>query len=166
MIDLIKKFIKKSPIFISTAKMARSLIYQIGAKKSWRKLEQSQTVKIELGSGPKKGKDGWTTVDQYGADIIWDLRRGIPLKTESVDKIYSSHMLEHIPYQQLIPFLRECHRVMKSDAEFLVCVPNFRLYVDAYKEGKLFRCRDVWWQPGDRHRILYRSAELYYLHAG
>lgn len=148
MIDLIKKFIKKSPIFISTAKMARSLIYQIGAKKSWRKLEQSQTVKIELGSGPKKGKDGWTTVDQYGADIIWDLRRGIPLKTESVDKIYSSHMLEHIPYQQLIPFLRECHRVMKSDAEFLVCVPNFRLYVDAYKEGKLFRSRDVWWQPG------------------
>ena len=37
---------------------------------------------------------------------------------------------------------------MKTEAEFLVCVPNFRFYVDAYKEGKLFRSRDTWWQPG------------------
>ena len=31
---------------------------------------------------------------------------------------------------------------------FSVCVPNFRLYVDAYKVGKLFRNRSSWWQPG------------------
>ena len=144
----VKEFIKKSPVLLSIARIARSLIYQIGAKKRWQRLGKNQIVKIELGSGPKKGKDGWTTVDQYGADINWDLRHGIPLPNRSVDKIYSSHLLEHIPYQQLIPFLRECRRVMKTEAEFLVCVPNFRFYVDAYKEGKLFRSRDTWWQPG------------------
>ena len=143
-----KEFIKKSPILLAVARIARTLIYQVGAKKRWKKLEKSSFVKIELGSGAKKGKDGWITVDQYGADINWDLRRGIPLPNGSVDKIYSSHLLEHIPYQQLIPFLRECRRVMKSDAEFSVCVPNFRLYVDAYKNKKLFRSRDTWWQPG------------------
>lgn len=146
--QIVKEFIKKSPILLAVARIARTSIYKFGAKRRWKKLENSSLVKIELGSGAKKGKDGWTTVDQYGADINWDLRRGIPLPNESVDKIYSSHLLEHIPYQQLIPFLRECRRVMKSDAEFSVCVPNFRLYVDAYKNKILFRSRDTWWQPG------------------
>jgi len=143
-----KEFIKKSSILLAVVTIPRKLVYQVAAKKSWKKLEKSSLVKIELGSGSKKGKDGWTTVDQYGADINWDLRRGIPLPNGSVDKIYSSHLLEHIPYQELIPFLRECRRVMKLDAEFSVCVPNFRLYVDAYKNKKLFRSRDTWWQPG------------------
>ena len=146
--QIVKEFIKKSPILLAVARIARTSIYQVGAKKRWKKLENSSLVKIELGSGSKKGKDGWTTVDQHGADINWDLRRGIPLPNESVDKIYSSHLLEHIPYQQLIPFLRECRRVMKSDAEFSVCVPNFRLYVDAYKNKTLFCSKDTWWQPG------------------
>ena len=65
-----------------------------------------------------------------------------------VSKIYSSHLLEHIPYEQLIIFLYECHRVLKVDGEFSVCVPNFRFWVDAYKEDKLFKERKTWWQPG------------------
>jgi predicted SAM-dependent methyltransferase len=105
-------------------------------------------VKLELGSGTKKGTNGWTTVDIGQADISWDLRRGIPLPNDSVDRIYSSHLLEHIPYGKLLLFLRECRRVMKKSAEFSVCVPNLKLYVDAYKDGKLFRSRDTWWQPG------------------
>ena len=146
--ELAKEFIKKLPFLLSIATKTRSIIDQFNAKKRWRELEKSQTVNIELGSGEKKGKDGWTTVDQFGADINWDLRRGIPLPNESIDRIYSSHLLEHIPYHQLIPLLCEFRRVMKADAEFSVCVPNFRFYVDAYKEGKLFRSRDTWWKPG------------------
>lgn len=146
--EIVKEFIRKIPILLPAARISRTLINRVGGKKQWKKLEKSSFVKIELGSGSKKGKDGWTTVDQYGADIIWDLRRGIPLPNETIDKIYSSHLLEHIPYQQLIPFLRECRRVMKSDAEFSVCVPNFRLYVDAYKNKTLFSSRDTWYQPG------------------
>lgn len=150
--QIVKEFIKKSPMIFAFArlvrKVVREIIYHTSAKKRWRKLSNSPFVKIELGSGKKSGKDGWITVDQSGADIIWDLRRGIPMPDESIDRIYSSHLLEHIPYQQLIPFLRECRRVMKSDAEFSVCVPNFRLYVDAYNDKKLLRTRDTWWQPG------------------
>jgi predicted SAM-dependent methyltransferase len=145
---LLKDFIKKSPLLLFSAKKTLSVYNQFGSKGKWRRLALSETIKIELGSGPKKGKNGWTTIDQGSADISWDLRHGIPLPSDSVDKIYSSHLLEHIPYDQLIPFLRECRRVMKSNAEFSVCVPNFRFYVDAYKEGELFLSRETWWQPG------------------
>ena len=37
---------------------------------------------------------------------------------------------------------------MKVEGKFLVCVPNFKLYIDAYQEGRMFKNRDSWWKPG------------------
>ena len=37
---------------------------------------------------------------------------------------------------------------MKADGEFTVCVPNFRLYADAYMKKVNFKPRENWWRPG------------------
>ena len=149
MIKKLKTLIRKSPSLFFLANKILSFYYEFGSNRKWRNLLKNKTIKLELGSGPKKGINGWTTIDQGGiADISWDLRRGIPLPDNSVDNIYSSHLLEHIPFKQLIPFLHECRRIMKSDAEFSVCVPNFCIFIDSYKERKLFTERDTWWKPG------------------
>lgn len=105
----------------------------------WRALSNSHLVLLELGSGAKKGVNGWTTVDLNGADIIHDLRNGIPLPESSVDKIYTSHMFEHIPYNNLVPFINECYRVLKPGGELSVSVPNAGLYIKAYYERRTFR---------------------------
>lgn len=97
-------------------------------------------MKLELGSGPKAGSNGWTTIDFcYGADISHDLRKGIPLESNSVNSIYSSHMLEHIPYKQLIEVINECKRVLKEGAELSICVPNASLYINSYTSKENFR---------------------------
>lgn len=108
------------------------------SRNKWRRLEKRNVIKLELGSGAKKGKNGWTTVDMSGADINYDLRKGIPLGNNSVDVIYSSHLLEHIPYKMLVPFIQECRRVLKQDGHLSVCVPNARLFVEAYLDGRYF----------------------------
>ena len=77
-----------------------------------------------------KGKNGWTTIDL--TNIHWDLRNGIPFPNSSVDVIYSSHVFEHIPFQGIIKLLKECNRVLKTGGKFSICVPNSRLYVEAY----------------------------------
>ena len=79
---------------------------------AWYKLKNKKDIKIELGSGAN-WENGWTTVDMGGADIYWDLRHRIPLKSETVSYIYSSHLLEHIPYKDMIKFLNECWRILK-----------------------------------------------------
>ena len=117
------------------------------ADEQWRKLAQQPHIKLELGSGPKQGKDGWITVDMYGADINYDLKRGIPLADNSVDAIYSSHFLEHIAYQDLLLFLSECKRVMKPGGYFSVCVPDIRQYIDAYINKTYFRDVSSFYQP-------------------
>lgn len=72
---------------------------------------------------------------------------GIPLPDNSVKKIYSSHLLEHIPFHQLIVFLKECRRVLIDEGEFLVCVPNFRYYFEAYISKKKFVENEKCFQP-------------------
>lgn len=104
----------------------------MGNKRKWAKLASQFDIMLELGSGPKKGTNGWTTVDLSGADINWDLRKGIPMKNNSVTKIYSSHLLEHIPYKELMAFLQECKRVLRTGGEFSVCVPNAGLRIREY----------------------------------
>ena len=105
----------------------------------WFRLSKKKSIKLELGSGEKKGKDQWVTVDNYSkADIFWDLRRRIPLKDSTVDCIYSSHLLEHIPYQELLLFLKKCLKLLKKDGCFSVCVPSVRNYLDAYINGDEF----------------------------
>ena len=67
---------------------------------------------------------------------------------------------------------------MKAEGEFLVAVPNFRLYIDAYIEGKDFKGRDTWYQPArvdtdsamdqlnyiiymkDQHRYMFDKVNL------
>ena len=144
---MLKKFISKSPVLFFLAKKILLKYRQLGSVSKWNNLKKTDEINLELGSGPKRGTNGWTTIDTEFADINWDLRRGIPLPDESVNKIYSSHLLEHMPYEELLRFLFECRRVMKTGGEFLVSVPNFRLYIDAYKDGKDFKDRDIWYKP-------------------
>lgn len=113
---------------------------------AWYKLKNKKDIKIELGSGAKSGKNGWTTVDIGGADIYWDLRHRIPLKNETVSSIYSSHLLEHIPYKDMIKFLNECWRILKFEGEFSICVPNVRNYINAYIKNEEFIKNNNYWK--------------------
>ena len=113
----------------------------------WRSVANAHSIWLELGSGPKKGSNGWTTIDLYGADIVHDLRAGIPFSSNSVDRIYTSHMLEHIPYRELLIFLNECYRVLKKGGELSVCVPNAGFYINAYSEKKYFKSYSRGYQP-------------------
>jgi len=146
MINL-KSSIKKFPILTSFVRHFLNIARQIGSKSKWRSIENFEVIKLDLGSGAKRGINGWTTIDIKGADINWDLRRGIFLPDNCVEYLYSSHLMEHIPYVQLIAFLKECRRVLKPTGKLSVCVPNARLYLESYMSGKLFRDKSTWWQP-------------------
>jgi len=117
------------------------------SKLQWRKINTYSEIKLELGSGIKKGKEGWITVDLYGADIKWDLQNGIPLQDNIVDRIYTSHMLEHIPFVNLVEFLKQIYRVLKPGGELSVCVPNAGYYIRSYLKGVDFMDRASWWSP-------------------
>jgi predicted SAM-dependent methyltransferase len=119
--------------------MGRGLICRLLSKPKWNAMKKQGRIWLELGSGPKRGNNGWTTIDISGADISHDLRLGIPLPDQTVDRIYTSHMFEHIPYKELVVFVNECYRVLKVGGELSVCVPNAGLYLRSYVAEHRFR---------------------------
>lgn len=81
-------------------------------------------MRIDIGSGPAP-KRGYLSVDAYAeADIkavMWDL----PFKDGEVTEIWSSHSLEHVPFERVQPTLREWVRVLSRRGRATISVPNF-----------------------------------------
>jgi predicted SAM-dependent methyltransferase len=95
-------------------------------------------IYLEIGAGDKKGSNGWITIDiTRNCDIYWDLRKGIPFPNASISKIYSSHFFEHLTYKEGQAFLDECLRVLIPGGVFSICVPDARIYIEAYLNSKL-----------------------------
>lgn len=79
---------------------------------------------LDIGSGGP-GNPPYIGVDPYapGADLkafMWDL----PYENYEVDKIYSSHALEHISKHDIHRTLREWRRVLKPDGELELLIPD------------------------------------------
>jgi predicted SAM-dependent methyltransferase len=82
-------------------------------------------IKLDVGCGMAK-REGYVGVDIHPdtqADVVapmWNL----PYEADSVDEIYSSHALEHIPQDHVLPTLREWRRVIKPDGLIIIRVPD------------------------------------------
>lgn len=98
-----------------------------------RILNERKRIFLELGAGDKKGERGWLTIDMTkNCDIFWDLRMGLPFPDETISKIYSSHLFEHLSFREIGHLLNDCRRVLIPGGTFSICVPNARLYIEAY----------------------------------
>jgi predicted SAM-dependent methyltransferase len=101
-------------------------------------LASGEEIRIEFGETTKRF-EGWITADHGpGADLRLDLSGPLPLPSECALQVYSSHLLEHLGFPHvLLRHLRECHRILKPGGSFSVAVPNARIWIDAYLEGRI-----------------------------
>jgi len=81
------------------------------------------TVDIGCGSRKVEGAIGIDGIYQPGVNIVCDFEKSIPLKTNSVDILHTSHLLEHI--QNLVQLMEEAYRVCKPGGQVYITVPYF-----------------------------------------
>lgn len=87
-------------------------------------MESKQSIKLNLGCG-KVHKQGYINADMVEpADIIFDVREGIPYKDNNFDRIEADNLLEHFSPEEFIFVMNEIHRVIKKGGVFWVRVPN------------------------------------------
>ena len=91
-------------------------------KTSQRRLKFKMVTKnLHLGNGRKYMKSDkeseWINIDKDGffkTDIIRDITKGLPFDDDSIDEIYTAHLLEHISPDDIHFVMREMYRVCKS----------------------------------------------------
>jgi predicted SAM-dependent methyltransferase len=109
----------------STQRVVRGLVAK--GEKLW----------IEVAGGARKGENGWLILDMLrGCDLYWDFRRRLPFPDDSVQKVYSSHFLEHLTFAQGQRHLKECYRSLAPGGTISICVPSARPYLEAYCSKK------------------------------
>jgi predicted SAM-dependent methyltransferase len=113
-------------------------------KLSVARVPESGHVRVQLGPGQRHYLDGWINVDANmftaKCDVWSDISGKLPFRDESIDAIYSHHVIEHLP--DLPTHFRELHRVLKPGGVIRVGGPNgdaaMREYV-AGNHGVVFR---------------------------
>jgi predicted SAM-dependent methyltransferase len=106
-------------------------------------------LSIHLGSGSAR-LDGWVNVDVWPAELALDFRRGLPFGAGSADRVYLSHVLEHLPYPDgVVQLLREIHRVLAPGGRIRIVVPDIEQCIEAYvkNDRRFFEGRREAW-PG------------------
>jgi predicted SAM-dependent methyltransferase len=89
---------------------------------------------LNLGCGGRYHPD-WVNVDLHSTGdgvIAHNLNEGIPFENNSFDVVYHSHLLEHLPLNQVHPFLKECFRVLNVGGIIRVAVPDLEQIVKCY----------------------------------
>ena len=91
-----------------------------------------EPVRLHLGCN-KLRRDGWINVDvrpEVNPDIVTSAHELPMFDANSVDVIEACHLLEHMPLHQAKEALREWARVLKTDGELLLELPNLDACLD------------------------------------
>jgi predicted SAM-dependent methyltransferase len=91
--------------------------------------------RVNIGCGATVITSGWINLDykaQHPSVVEANLIQKLPFESESVDIVYSSHFIEHIPKHQVESFFAECHRILKKGGQFRFVVPDFEYLCREY----------------------------------
>lgn len=107
-------------------------------------------MRLCIAPGPNTLK-GWTNLDlARNGDIVESYKepikgldvegcdaKNMPFADESVDEVFASHFIEHIPPEETQTYLKEMRRVLKKRGKLTLVVPDLRKVARAYMEGKI-----------------------------
>ncbi len=89
---------------------------------------------LNLGCGEKYHKE-WINIDFISNNDnvqAHNLLSGIPLKDNSVNVVYHSHLLEHFSKADGFKLIQECYRVLDKDGIIRIVVPDLETIIKEY----------------------------------
>jgi predicted SAM-dependent methyltransferase len=82
---------------------------------------------MKLHIGGEQVKESWKILNiqpKEGVDFIGDISNLSQFADASIDEIYASHTLEHVPQKKMAETLRGIYRVLKAEGKFYISVPD------------------------------------------
>lgn len=135
MIRKIKKFIKR---------LAGPQILKIHIGRHLKSLRPGEKFKMIFG-GHWADHPGWLALNEADQDIT----KHLSFADESVDVIYTEHVIEHVSFLDGISFMRESRRILKRGGVFRVVTPTLEKILSLSLED-------------DRGRSYMRNLERFY----
>jgi len=153
---------KLRPLLITAMQILRivyvSLFYRtIKNKILIKKLRKSDKLKLHVGCGNVKLL-GWVNIDVEpgAADLIIDVRKGLPFDDNSVDFIYNEHFIEHLTYEEGQKVLKEFWRVLKKGGVLRIATPDLDYIINKYMSNR----KDQDWLSWPEYSFIKTRGEM------
>lgn len=119
-------------------------------------LDRNRPTRLHVGCGKVK-LQGWINADlDPRAQLVINIKHHLPFPGNHLDRIYSEHVLEHVPVESGLVFLKEAHRTLKSGGVVRIAMPDLDDIVDGYTHD--WRRFDWIHWPG--HEFIETKAEM------
>jgi len=101
-------------------------------------------VLVEIGGGDKPRKGFMSFDSREGFNVIFD---ELPLEDNSVDLIYASHIIEHIPVYVVRDVLKRLYKKLKVGGKIRILCPDMEKIIHAYvnKDYEAFERHNNHW---------------------
>lgn len=124
----------------------RALLWETLVKYYFNKYFSKKDVVLDLASGYCEFINVIDTKTKYALDINEDVRKyakkevkvlianstKIPLKKETISKVFISNFFEHISKEDILKTVAELERIVKKNGEVIVLQPNIRFVKNDY----------------------------------
>lgn len=110
-------------------------------------------IKLNIGSFINMFYYNWINIDteplQDFAKIEgykfyhYDIKHDLPYPDNWVDYIFTSHLIEHLTYEEALKFLKETKRVLKHDGIMRISTPDAKLLINKYNNNQLNEYDDI-----------------------
>lgn len=117
-------------------------------------------IKVQFGTGPGPQRNNWINFDssptlliqkiplighrltknkpKFDLNISYgDIIKGLPLKNNSVDYLFCSHILEHLSYQDFKKAILNSKSILKKGGHLGLIVPDLESYINIYIKEKI-----------------------------
>lgn len=90
--------------------------------------------RLHVGCGKNHFSD-WINADiDPRAELIIFIEKKLPFPDASLERIYSEHVLEHVPYETGGFFLRQAYRTLKPGGIIRIAMPDLDDLIDGYQK--------------------------------
>ena len=94
---------------------------------------------MKLHIGGKEKKEGWKILNIQkfeGVDFVGDISDMSQFENNSVEEIYASHVIEHVPQKKINETLKGVYRILKENGKFYVSVPDLDILCKIFIDPK------------------------------
>lgn len=97
-------------------------------------IESHDIRKLQIGAG-SNGLKGWLNTTLYPFDegmVYMDGTTPFPIPDNTIDYVFSEHVIEHVEFEQGMFLLKECLRTLKSGGRIRIATPDLAKIIAIY----------------------------------
>ena len=92
---------------------------------------------MKLHIGGKEKKEGWKILNIQkfeGVDFLGDISDLSQFENNSIEEVYASHVIEHVPQKKVNETLKGVYRILSENGKFYISVPDMdvlcKIFID------------------------------------